>query len=88
MLWNIAASKGHKDAVSNLDVVEKKMTSEDVQKAQRFARMCLAKDYKNCNWSHSLFLNKLDAATTCHHPGNKGTISPCSNTCRLSCCVH
>ena len=49
MWWNIAASKGHKDAGLNLDVLEKKMTSEDVHKAQRLARICLAKDYKYCN---------------------------------------
>ena len=49
MWWNIAASKGHKDAVSNLDIVEKKMTPEEVHISQKFARICLAKDYKNCN---------------------------------------
>ena len=49
MWWNIAASKGHIDAGLNLDVVEKRMTPEDVHNAQRFARICLAKDYKYCN---------------------------------------
>jgi len=47
--WNIAASKGHKDAVSKLDFIEKKMSAEDVNKSQKRARICLAKDYKNCD---------------------------------------
>ena len=46
--WNIAASKGHKDALFKLDLIEKRMAAEDVFKSQKRARICLAKDYRYC----------------------------------------
>jgi TPR repeat protein len=49
MWWNIAASKGYKEAASNLDTVEREMTAEEINKSQKLARICLAKDYQHCN---------------------------------------
>ena len=38
MWWNIAGSNGHKDAVRNRNIVEKKMTKQQIEKAQELAR--------------------------------------------------
>jgi len=38
MWWNLAASQGDKDAQHNRDIIEKRMTSEQVAKAQELAR--------------------------------------------------
>jgi TPR repeat protein len=48
MWWNIAASKGNENAVTNLVKVEKKMTPEQLEKAQELARLCVVKNYKGC----------------------------------------
>ena len=48
MWWNIAASDGQKDAVENRDIVTKKMTPSQIEKAQDLARECVVKDYKDC----------------------------------------
>jgi len=48
-MWlNIAASQRDKDATKNRDMVEKKMTPSQIEKAQDMARECVAKDYKGC----------------------------------------
>ena len=38
MWWSISGSKGNKDAVTNRNVVEKKMTPSQLEKAQELAR--------------------------------------------------
>ena len=48
MWWNIAASTGDKDAVSNRDIVANQMTPADISAAQKLARECVRKKYKGC----------------------------------------
>ena len=48
MWWNIAASTGDDDAKANKKIVEKKMTSSQIEEAQRLARECVKKNYKGC----------------------------------------
>ena len=48
MWWNIAASQGIKNASENRDIVEKKMTPSQIEKAQDLARECVANNYKDC----------------------------------------
>ena len=48
MWFNIAAVKGDKDAVKNRDIVANKMTAEQVGQAQKLAKECQARNYKNC----------------------------------------
>ena len=38
MWWNLAGSNGNKDAVKNRNIVEKKMTPSQIEKAQEMAR--------------------------------------------------
>jgi uncharacterized protein len=38
MWWNIAGSNGYKNAVENRNIVEKKMTKQQIEKAQEMAR--------------------------------------------------
>ena len=38
MWWNIAGSNGYKNAVENRNTVEKKMTKQQIEKAQEMAR--------------------------------------------------
>ena len=38
MWWNLAGSNGHKDAKSNRIIVEKRMTTQQIEKAQEMAR--------------------------------------------------
>jgi TPR repeat protein len=48
-MWsNIAASKGDKDGLKNRDLIAKKMTPSQIEKAQTLARECVAKNYKSC----------------------------------------
>ena len=48
MWWNIAASSGNEDAIRGLGIIEEQMTSTQVGKAMKFARECVAKEYKDC----------------------------------------
>ena len=48
MWFNISASSGNENAISNRDLVEEKMTFSDISKAQNLARECVAKNYKDC----------------------------------------
>ena len=48
MWWNIAASSGYKDAVKNRDLVAKSMPPADISAAQKLARECVKKNYKDC----------------------------------------
>ena len=38
MWWNLSGSNGYKDAVTNRNIVEKKMTPSQIEKAQELAR--------------------------------------------------
>ena len=48
MWFNIAASNGYKDARDNKDDLVKRMTPQDISKAQDLARECVKKNYKDC----------------------------------------
>ena len=48
MWWNIAASSGNKSAGTNRDKVAGKMTPADISTAQKLARECVRKKYKDC----------------------------------------
>ena len=48
-MWsNIAASQGDKDATKNRDIVAKRMTTSQIETAQKLARECVKKNYKGC----------------------------------------
>ena len=48
MWWHIAASSGDKDASKYRDDIAKEMTPAQIEKAQKLARECVAKKYKDC----------------------------------------
>ena len=48
MWWNIAASSGAKNAIGNRDIIAKRMTPPQLEKAQDLARECVRKNYKGC----------------------------------------
>ena len=49
MWYNIAASSGKsKNASNNRDIIEKKMSSSQIETAQNLARKCVRKKYKGC----------------------------------------
>lgn len=48
MWWEIASSNGIEDARENRDVIAKIMTPGQLADAQRLARECVKKEYKNC----------------------------------------
>ena len=49
-MWlNISASSGDKNAEANLDIVAKKMTPTQIEKAQEMAQRCMKSNYKNCD---------------------------------------
>ena len=48
-MWlNIAASNGNADAVKGRDIVAEQMTSSQMAEAQKLARACVAKKFKDC----------------------------------------
>ena len=49
MWFNIAAVKGDKAAVKNREFVANKMTAEQIAQAQKLAKECQARNYKNCD---------------------------------------
>jgi len=49
-LWaNLAAAQGDEKAPKNRAIIAKEMTPADISFAQRLARECLARNYKNCD---------------------------------------
>ena len=46
--FNIAASNGYKGSSEQRDETAKKMTAEEIAKAQELARECVNKQYKGC----------------------------------------
>ena len=49
MWFNLAAVKGNSNAVKNRDFVAKRMTSQQIAEAQKMARECQARNFKNCD---------------------------------------
>ena len=49
MWMNIAAGNGEKDGGNNRDIVAKKMIATQIAEAQKMARECEKKNYKNCD---------------------------------------
>ena len=49
MWFNIAAVKDAENAVKNREFVANKMTAEQIGQAQRLAKECQARNYKNCD---------------------------------------
>jgi uncharacterized protein len=48
-MWiNIAASLGEELGKKGRDIIAKKMTAEQIAKAQELARECVRKNYKDC----------------------------------------
>jgi len=48
-MWlNIVVASGFEGAVTARDAVASLMTPADISKAEKLARECVAKDYKNC----------------------------------------
>ena len=48
MWWNLASSAGDADGAKNRDIVAKKMTPQQIEKAQDMARACEARNFKGC----------------------------------------
>ena len=48
MWFNIAAASGHEKARRNKPILVKRMTTQDISKAQDLARECVKKNYKDC----------------------------------------
>ena len=49
MWFNLAAVSGNKDAIKNRDVAAGVMTPQQIGEAQKLARECQARQFKNCN---------------------------------------
>ena len=49
MWYNLAAVSGDADSVKNRDIVAAKMTPQQIAVAQRLARECQARNFKNCD---------------------------------------
>ena len=49
MWWNIAASSGEKDVVTNRDIIAKRMTPAQIVEAQKLAGECVKKKYNGCD---------------------------------------
>ena len=48
-MWaNLASSQGLESSRKYRDTIAKEMTSSQIEKAQRLARECLERDYKDC----------------------------------------
>ena len=48
MWWNLASSAGDAGGDKNRDIVAKKMTPQQIEKAQDMARECQARNFKGC----------------------------------------
>ena len=48
MWWSFAASQGNKTAEKFKNIIEKKLSPTDISIANRLARECVEKSYKNC----------------------------------------
>ena len=50
MWYNISAANGIETGANNRDSLDKKMTSEDISKAQAMARVCMNSNYEKCGY--------------------------------------
>ena len=48
MWWYLAAENGNPDSKKNINILAKKMTAEQIVEAQKLARECVKKNYKDC----------------------------------------
>lgn len=49
-MWsNLSAVKGDSDTVKNRDIIAYKMTPQQIAEAQKLARECQARNFKNCD---------------------------------------
>ena len=46
--WNLEAYNGNKDAATYKDIITKRMTNEQISKAQELSQRCLDSGYKDC----------------------------------------
>ena len=49
MWFNLAAVAGDKDSVSGRDTIAAKMTTQQIAEAQKMARACQARNFKDCD---------------------------------------
>ena len=49
MWYNLSAARGNSDVVKYRDLVAKQMTPQQVAEAQKLARECQARNFKNCD---------------------------------------
>jgi len=49
MWFNLAAVSGDKDAIKNRDIVAARMTAQQISEAQKMARECQARNFKQCD---------------------------------------
>ena len=57
MWYNISAANGYKISFENRNNVSKRMSKDQIEKAQDFARKCLESNYINCGYWN--YLSKL-----------------------------
>jgi len=50
MWYNLAAANGSDVGGKNRDKISKRMTAEDISKAQAMARKCMNSDYQDCGY--------------------------------------
>ena len=50
MWYNIASANGSETAGDSRDIIETRLTPEDISKATAMARECMASDYKKCGY--------------------------------------
>ena len=46
--WSMAKANGNEVAKENIDIYKKRMTKEQIAKAQELAAKCYESDYKDC----------------------------------------
>jgi TPR repeat protein len=49
MWYNLAAASGESNALKNRDIIAAKMTPQQIAEAQKLARECQARNFKNCD---------------------------------------
>lgn len=50
MWYSLAATKGNQDGLWGRAIIIKKMTQEDISKAQAMARKCMNSGYQECGY--------------------------------------
>ena len=49
MWWNLSAAQGNANSAKNRDIATAKMNTQQIAEAQKLARECQARKYKNCD---------------------------------------